>query len=88
MFKLSFAAPGRSVSLDQHRIAGHSVRFHAFTARLQRAASALLIPSEELTPPRHLQKMTGLLRLAGEIESTRPDTAAKLRWMAASSCYF
>jgi len=47
-----------------------------------------LIPSEELTPPRHLQKMTGLLRLAGEIESTRPDTAAKLRWMAASSCYF
>jgi len=65
-----------------------SARLHEFAAKLLRAASALMVPSEEPLPPRHLQETMRLLRAARELESTQPEAAANLRWLAMSSCYY
>lgn len=65
-----------------------SARLHEFAAKLLRAASVLMTPSEEPLPPRHLQETMRLLQAAREIDSSHPEAAANLRWLAMSSCYY
>jgi hypothetical protein len=65
-----------------------SAKLHEFAAKLLRAVPALMIPSEEPVPPRHLQGMMRLLQEAREIDSSQPEAAANLRWLAMSSCYY
>ena len=81
----SLASPGQ---------AAHPFAFSAISsglynaaAKMLRAVSGFLIPTEEPIAPRHLQGMMALMRRADDIESTQPEVAAELRWIAASYCY-
>ena len=65
-----------------------SARLREFAAKLLRAAAALMIPSEDPVPPRHLQETVRLLQEAREIDSSQPEVAANLRWLAMSNCYY
>lgn len=101
MFMPPLAFLGKSEPTNPNRFTGSSTqaarlsapttvgaRFHEVAAKLLRAASALMIPSKEPVPPRHLQQMVRLLQTARELESSQPEAAANLRWLAMSSCYY
>ena len=63
-------------------------RLHELAVKLLRAAIAFMTPSEDVSPPRHVQEMMRLLQAARELESMQPEAAANMRWLAMSSCYY
>jgi hypothetical protein len=103
MFMPSLAFLGKSLPVDMHRInsaSGKAARpfvlatlrsmLGGFAAKSLRAAMFLVMPfgsSEQPVPPRHMQQMLALMRRADDLESTEPEAAAELRWIAATCCH-